>query len=343
MQNAVTSNNPTNQSKEQLNVQSALERVLEICPPALIEMGKVTNQEDWSKMSFSTRKQMIVDAGIDYAMYVRNKAMELGLDPNIPVDFIPEDPVPSAIQQGFSMQEDTQENILDGLQNDFADTNLQSQVPEAVLPQVEEATQDDKISPQVEAQPIQPLTVEDVSTDDQAIGIPKQETQISSIQQEDLKQGTTDVDTTASMAQPILETPQESVVPEVLKVEELQTAIPQAETIQPAMQSAETIAPEVISPETISPETIISEKSEQETAVPQTEMPIPELSAEDKARIAEETASASNVKQAPKFFGYQPSSQTVANTDDISAKGDVSDSKTWLATLIKKIWLSFTD
>lgn len=70
---------------------------------------------------------------------------------------------------------------------------------------------------------------------------------------------------------------------------------------------------------------------------------IPELTAEEKQRIAVETSTAQNTMQAPKLFGYQASAQIASQSDDISVKGDVKESKTWLATLIRKILLSFKE
>jgi len=67
------------------------------------------------------------------------------------------------------------------------------------------------------------------------------------------------------------------------------------------------------------------------------------LTAEDDKRIAEETLASQNKMQIPKLFGYQASTQIASNSDDISTKGDVKDSKTWLATLLRKIWFSFRD
>lgn len=85
-----------------------------------------------------------------------------------------------------------------------------------------------------------------------------------------------------------------------------------------------------------------------------------ELSADEKERIAVETAVKANTlsNQAalqpttqpqmssdddiavPKFFGYQPSADLAKNADTIADTGGMKDAKTWIATLIRKVWLS---
>ncbi|KKR06441.1 MAG: hypothetical protein UT34_C0001G0482 [candidate division WS6 bacterium GW2011_GWF2_39_15] len=63
----------------------------------------------------------------------------------------------------------------------------------------------------------------------------------------------------------------------------------------------------------------------------------PQVSAEEKARIAEETASHANT-QTFTLFGYQVDDNVARNSKEISETGEVEDGKTWAATLIKKIF-----
>lgn len=65
-----------------------------------------------------------------------------------------------------------------------------------------------------------------------------------------------------------------------------------------------------------------------------------ELSVEDKQRIAVERAMSQNAG-VPKLFGYQPSAQTSANASSIATSNPVSDGRTWVASILKKILLSF--
>lgn len=66
----------------------------------------------------------------------------------------------------------------------------------------------------------------------------------------------------------------------------------------------------------------------------------PVLSKEDIQRIETEKAQSANIKTY-KFFGYQPSTTTYASAKSISTTGPISDSKTWAATLISKIFSLF--
>jgi len=64
---------------------------------------------------------------------------------------------------------------------------------------------------------------------------------------------------------------------------------------------------------------------------------------EDKQRIEEETAKASNtgLNSSVKVFGYSVSQSAIQNANTVSDSGDVSDGGTWAATLIKKILAIF--
>ncbi len=64
------------------------------------------------------------------------------------------------------------------------------------------------------------------------------------------------------------------------------------------------------------------------------------LTAEEKARVEEETASNANT-QTFRLFGYQVDDDLTNNAQDISNNGDISDGKTWAATLLKKIFAIF--
>lgn len=63
-----------------------------------------------------------------------------------------------------------------------------------------------------------------------------------------------------------------------------------------------------------------------------------DLTSEEKDRIAQETLTVNN--QTFKL-GYQVSDDTVANSEKLSKEGDVSDGKTWAATLWSKIFAIF--
>lgn len=64
------------------------------------------------------------------------------------------------------------------------------------------------------------------------------------------------------------------------------------------------------------------------------------MSAQDRQRIATERALNQNAG-VPKFFGYQPSQQVATNAVTIASSNPVSDGSTWVASLLRKILLSF--
>lgn len=66
----------------------------------------------------------------------------------------------------------------------------------------------------------------------------------------------------------------------------------------------------------------------------------PVVSAEELQRIEQEQSSVANTGKYT-FFGYQPSQTTFSNAKQISDDSPVSDSKTWAATLIAKIFSLF--
>lgn len=66
----------------------------------------------------------------------------------------------------------------------------------------------------------------------------------------------------------------------------------------------------------------------------------PVLTKEELDRIDSEKAQSANVKTY-NFFGYQPAQATYSNAKQISNDGQISDSKTWAATLIGKIFSLF--
>lgn len=63
------------------------------------------------------------------------------------------------------------------------------------------------------------------------------------------------------------------------------------------------------------------------------------LPAEEQQRIATERAMAQN-SGVPKLFGYQPTAQTASDSTTIADSGPVSEGRTWLAAILKKILLS---
>lgn len=87
------------------------------------------------------------------------------------------------------------------------------------------------------------------------------------------------------------------------------------------------------------------EVSEEKVSIPKEGLSLenkPALTYDEQQRVAAETGMAFNQPpQTPKLFGYQASDQTAANATAISDSNPVSDGKTWVATLIKKILLSF--
>lgn len=83
------------------------------------------------------------------------------------------------------------------------------------------------------------------------------------------------------------------------------------------------------------------------------------IDTEAKERIAVETAQRANTAQTqiqpattpiigsdgeeitiPKFFGYQPSAELAKDAEKIANNGGMKEAKTWIATLLKKVWLS---
>ena len=65
------------------------------------------------------------------------------------------------------------------------------------------------------------------------------------------------------------------------------------------------------------------------------------LTIDEKIRVEQEKASNANQPKAPTFFGYQPSQATITNAVQIADNGDTSDSKTWAATILKKLFAIF--
>lgn len=63
------------------------------------------------------------------------------------------------------------------------------------------------------------------------------------------------------------------------------------------------------------------------------------LSAGEKERIFQEKGGSQNLG-VPNFFGYNPPPQFANSVNDLADNGDVSESRTWLASLIRKIWIS---
>lgn len=81
-----------------------------------------------------------------------------------------------------------------------------------------------------------------------------------------------------------------------------------------------------------------SVRNNQETTVAVETEPV--ISAEELQRVEEEQLKAASTGKYT-FFGYQPSQNTFANAKQISDDSPVSDSKTWAATLISKIFSLF--
>lgn len=66
----------------------------------------------------------------------------------------------------------------------------------------------------------------------------------------------------------------------------------------------------------------------------------PPVNVDEQARIDVEQASTATKKV--KFFGYQPTPQIVNNAQQISDDDDVSMGKTWMATLVGKLFKLFS-
>lgn len=132
-------------------------------------------------------------------------------------------------------------------------------------------------------------------------------------------------------------TPEVSQVPSPEVVSEVLTMVEDVVSEAPIVEQATNVTKESSEFATL----VEGVKNREETSeIESNKVDSDTLTVEEKARVEEETASNANT-QTFRLFGYQVDDDLTNNAQDISNNGDISDGKTWAATLLKKIFAIF--